>query len=95
MWELSKETKLDSKWKEKSIEQYELYEMMLKPLILAISSLVQVSDYLQTKILLLYCSITTGQVPNDAIYHLRGIFLPFCAHFVCVPFKQPWLIRAE
>lgn len=74
MWELSEETKFDSEWKEKSIEHYELYESMFKPLVLAISSLAQVSDYLQTKILLLFCSITTGQVLNDAIHCLRAIF---------------------
>lgn len=84
MWDLSKETKLDSEWWEKSIEHYELYESMFEPLVLAISSLAQVSDYLQTKILLLFCSITTDQVLNDAIHYLRGIFFSFlCSFCVC------------
>lgn len=86
MWELSKETKLDSQRREKSIEHYELYESMFKPLVLAVSSLAQVSDYLQTKILLLYCSITTGQVLNDAIHYLRGIFFFLFVLTLCVSY---------
>ncbi len=69
---------------EKSIEHYENYESMLKPRVLGTFSLAEVSDYLQTKILLLYCPITTGWVPNDAIHHLRAIFSCFvCTLSVC------------
>ena len=77
----------DKTWlgtEEKSIEHYENYESMFKLLVVGIFSLAEVSDYLQTKILLLYCSITTGWVLNDAIHYLRAIFSFFvCTLCVC------------
>lgn len=68
---------------EKSIEHYENYESMFKPLVVGTFSLAEVSDYLQTKILLLYCSITTGWVLNDAIHYLRALFFFVCTLSVC------------
>lgn len=76
----------DKTWlgtEEKSIEHYENYESMFKPLVLDIFFLAEVSDYLQTKILLLYCSITTGWVLNDAIHQRRAISFFECTLCVC------------
>lgn len=49
----------------------------------------EVSDYLQTKILLLFCSITTCWVLNDAIHSPSAIFFfspspSLSVHFACV-----------
>lgn len=71
---------------EKSIEHYEDYESMLKPTVPGTFSSAEVSDYLQTKILLLYCSITTGWVLDDAIHYLRALFFPFFECTLCVCF---------
>lgn len=66
------------------MEHYERYESMFKPLALGTFSLAKVSYYPQTKILLLYCSITTGRVLKDAIHYLRAIFSLFvCTLCVC------------